>query len=151
MLLLFFNIPFKISMNYDAIEIEMDDPTYCLGRTIAVSGYYHFNLFSESKFTGNIWITGYECWTDGREMMPIPIVGEVSLLYEVAASEPPDQLYLGRLYREFGFRNMMIGYVLEEDGKAKDTSSCRVIVANAVSREEAFSIAQKNFWPEEVS
>ncbi len=58
--ILFYNIPFKINREYEAIEIKIDDESYLETKTINMTGKYKFNIFTDDTFEGQITIPEYE-------------------------------------------------------------------------------------------
>ena len=66
-----FNIPYPIHKTVDALEINMEDSTHYIPRTIEIEGKVLLNLFSKPQFEGHITVSGYETYTEGWEMSPI--------------------------------------------------------------------------------
>lgn len=144
--LLVYNIPFPIQKSYDAIEINMADENIKINRTIKINGYYHLNLFSNDTFTGLFEISGYEHVVKDYEFRGVEISrsGE-PLCYINSESNISEQILFGNLYAGFMFRNMIIGYVIDENGNNNSTFTCNAIVTNADTRQSAYEATLKTF------
>lgn len=143
------NFPFPIQKTYHAIEINMADATVEINRTIKIKGYYHLNLFSNDKFEGTFNISGYEKVIGNADFGGIEISRKGKTLYYINRnSNIPEHIVLGELYSGFMLSDMIIGYVIDENGKNNSTFTCNVIVTNTGSRQSAYETALKLFEAE---
>ena len=140
-----FNIPYPIHKTVDALEINMEDSTHYIPRTIEIEGKVLLNLFSKPQFEGHITVSGYETYTEGWEMSPIDFSRDgYPLTYTKplsSGSKEYEFMHFGRLYSEFLFKDAMIAFPISEEPKQQTTANCNVIVTNTSTRSEAYAIA----------
>ena len=146
-----FNIPYPICKTIDSVEINMEDPTHYIPRTIEIDGHMHLNMFSRSQFKGHITVSGYETYTDGREKESLNLSKECyPLTYTKllpTASKEFEFIHFGRMYTDLFFNKAMIAFPVNEKIEQQTTANCNIIVANASSPDETYKIACQYFWP----
>lgn len=141
-----YNFPFPMQKTYHAIEINMADETVAIDRTIRIKGHYHLNLFSNDKFEGTFNISGYEQVIGDADFGGVEISQNGKTLYYINRnSYIPEHIVMGELYSRFMLSDMIIGYVIDENGKNNSTFTCNVIVTNAGTRQSAYEKALKLF------
>ena len=63
------NIPWRVSQQYSALEIDLSNPDYSRELDLWVDGQIYLNIFNKSFFRGNVRIEGYpetfEAFDDG--------------------------------------------------------------------------------------
>lgn len=52
-------IPIPINKVYNAVEIKLDDPNYCVNCQVKINGKYHINLLTDDMFDGQIAVSDY--------------------------------------------------------------------------------------------
>ena len=147
-ILLWYNIPFSVNQQISALEIKMDDPSYCVERTITLDGKRHRNLFSDDIFRGSLTVSGYEDMIADRTMDDLQLGNRYGIGYSKQIDDELDWFYLGGLFMENRFENAVIGFVYNPDGHYS-TENCYVIVAGAADRDEAYCVAEETFWSSE--
>ncbi|KYH29713.1 hypothetical protein CLTEP_27060 [Clostridium tepidiprofundi DSM 19306] len=160
LMFLAFVIPIPINRVYDAIEIKIDDPSYIVQCQVKIQGRYHWNLFFDDMFDGQIVISDYKLTNEKLSKVYLSDDGwplEYTYLSEEDVNGRPNRytFFLGRLYSRSWFRKMAIIVFsknsLNKDGDGKisgnwgdwneDDGYC--IVPLATSREEAIDILLK--------
>lgn len=147
-ILLWYNIPFSVNQQISALEIKMDDPSYCVERTITLDGKRHRNLFSDDIFCGSLTVSGYEDVIGERVMDDLILACRSPITYTVFTDEKLEFFHFGYFHTEQSFKDMVITFVNNPDGY-NSTENCYVIVANVPDRETAHVRAEKALWPSE--
>ena len=158
LVVLVFIVPIPVSREYAALEVKLDDPSYIAQRTVIVSGYYHFNLFSDDQFTGKITIPDYEWTQQDLETVQFMKDGCPLIYYNYDDKDGNGGLvkteyFFGEIYSGLLFRNMCIAVFSENtnDLNAENPSGGSwhsadgICIVPAVStRQEALDVLKSN-------
>ena len=146
--LLWYNIPFSVNQQIPALEIKMDDPDYCVERTVTLDGKRYRNLFSEDLFCGTLAVGGYEDMIGERTMDDLQLGSGYPITYSKSAEDDLDLFHFGNLHVKNSFKDAVITFVNNPDGSSS-TENCYVIVANVADRQLAHAKAQIALFPSE--
>ncbi len=158
---LVFTIPIPINKVYDAIEIKLDVPSYFVQCQVKSYGKYHWNLFSDDMFDGQIVVSNYKLTTEKMSKVYFsddgwPLEYNYIAGYDTDGRPSWDTFFLGRLYSKSWFQQMTItvfsGNQANKTGGEKTKMSrgswserdgyC--IVPLAASREKALDLLLEN-------
>lgn len=149
--ILFYNIPFKINREYEAIEIKIDDESYLETKTINMNGKYKFNIFTDDTFEGQITIPEYKItsWEMDRLYFHKNGGAVVSYRREAGFNNEERVIYNHGALGHFHYSPFKRNPVIRLAGENKDNISAwsthqgYCIVFNTSSREEALRIVSK--------
>ena len=145
-------VPIPVEKTIQAIEIKLDDPSYCVEREITIRGTYHLNVSSPHRYSGILSISGYEETVEPNQLWPISFRddGEIFGYYweEEIAGSPRKEYHTawsGIIYSEFGFKNALIivGSQSENGNYRYPSGNSPIIVFDAVDWENAMERVAK--------
>ena len=148
---LVFNISIPIRIEAESIEIQATNLDVFEHRTVQISGWYRFNLFSDDRFRGQITVTGHDLTYN--EMLDVRFRSHLGVFRGVMAYSKINENENNRIQTHlFGviesgllFRNAIIvlfEYNVMEDGtrassRSSSISTSPVIILNVNTYEEA--------------
>lgn len=149
--LLIFPISIRIDKTVAAVEVALDDKTYCKPINVIINGTYRFKIFGSDTFHGNIKFDTYSLTMNkdlaqGKGLPTLEFIeGSDSLDY----GEWMDSSIFGKIHTK-AFLNRFIVQVYESyttldggRGGGWSTENGKAIVAPATNREEALAILKK--------
>lgn len=143
-----FNIPIPIDRAVDALEVDLDDDSHVVQRTVTLKGYYHINLFSSDSFSGIMTVSDYG-FTDGSLTMQDLLVGDNTPIRYQTESSPGELIYFGSLWSSRFLNDIMIWSYTDNEGNVledRTTADGIVIVSGVNSYEEAVQAFQDAFY-----
>lgn len=149
--LLIFSLPIRIDKTIAAVEIALDDKSYCRPVNVIINGTYHWRMLGDDKFDGNIKFDTYPLTMkneleQGKGLPTLKLTkGSDSLDY----GEWMNSTIFGYIHTK-AFFNRFIVQVFESyktpeggSGGSWDTKDGKCIVGPAINREEALDILKK--------
>lgn len=108
-----FLVPIPINRVYDAVEIKLNDPSYFVPCQVKIHGKYHWNLFTDDMFEGQVTVSDYKYTNEKMSKLYIgddgyPLEYNYTDGYDVEGHQNRKTYFLGHLYSKSWFRQMVI-------------------------------------------
>lgn len=133
------DIPISIQREVRVLEVDLDDPSHVVERTVTLDGDYYINLFTADYFTGSLTVSGLEQpYKQMRNLQIDTSVGDTLVWFDTTGSFTPGVIYSKSFFNDF----VITLFDADEDGRGGsfDPSSGTVIVAEAESYDDAVQI-----------